>query len=139
MNLLKPITPHANLFPAFPVFKDSSSPPKPKSSSLSCTITDLPIILYLLLTSRLILLLYIVPLLTLFFDSLFPKSPTCLWSLSFDPWVLWSGLKCEQAVLQPSVKSPYSWIWNPCLPGDKPYIFILICNTLLAYTLVRYL
>ena len=31
-DFIKPITPHANLFPALPVFKDSASPPRPKSS-----------------------------------------------------------------------------------------------------------
>lgn len=41
----KPITPQANLAPAFPVFLDSSalSPtPLPKSSSRACTTKDLP-------------------------------------------------------------------------------------------------
>ena len=39
---LKVITPQANLSPAFPVFKLSSSPPLPKSSLSECTTTALP-------------------------------------------------------------------------------------------------
>ena len=43
---VKPITPQAILAPACPVVKESVCPPFPKSSSLSCTTQDLPIIDY---------------------------------------------------------------------------------------------
>jgi hypothetical protein len=41
-----PITPQAILAPAFPVLRDSSLPPNPRSSSFLCNTQDLPITEY---------------------------------------------------------------------------------------------
>jgi len=40
---VSPITPHATLGPALPVFEDYASFPRPKSSSFLWTTTDLPV------------------------------------------------------------------------------------------------
>ena len=122
-----PITPQASLPPAFPVVFDNSCPPSPRSSTPAWTTKDLPktvfspksvtrwsSISYLATPSS--------PAVT------FPRSPTCLSSLSGAPWVLLNGLKCGPAVLHPSVRFPNWWIWNPCSPGVSPVISAVILH-----------
>ena len=53
---------------------------------------------------------------------MFPRSPICLLCASGAPWVLLKGLKCPPAALQPSLRSPNWWTWNPWLPGVSPSI-----------------
>jgi hypothetical protein len=103
---VNPITPHANLLPEFPVFKDSSFSPLPRSSSFSWTTTDLPIILIspCRLTKWSLNAAYAKP---SSFVFKFPKSPTCLSSSYKPPCYLFLGLKWGPADLQPSDKSPY--------------------------------
>ena len=38
------------------------------------------------------------------------------------PCVLLKGLKCPPAALQPSLRSPNWWTWNPWTPGVRPSI-----------------
>ena len=78
------MTPQANLPPAFPVLKDSSFPPKPKSSLPSCTTKARPKIL--VSPRREIMLstmeMFAVPLVS---ATILPKSPTCLISAVMSP------------------------------------------------------
>ena len=54
--------------------------------------------------------------------------------LSGAPCVLLKGLKCPPAALQPSLRSPNWWTWNPWTPGVRPSIspekldFMLYCG-----------
>ena len=65
---------------------------------------------------------------------MFPRSPMCLLCASGAPWVLLKGLKCPPAALQPSLRSPNWWTWNPWTPGVSPSIspekldFMLYCG-----------
>ena len=40
--------------------------------------------------------------------------------MSGAPCVLLKGLKCPPAALQPSLRSPNWWTWNPWIPGVSP-------------------
>ena len=126
----------ATLPPAFPVFRLSSCPPNPRSSdptkfynfihffkfvlpswmtiALPLIVWGLPITAKSSWTSTIVL-----PELLVF---MFPRSPMCLLCASGAPWVLLKGLKCPPAALQPSLRSPNWWTWNPWLPGVSPSI-----------------
>ena len=92
-----PITPHASLAPAFPVFNDSKLFPLPKSSLSLWTITLLPIIEFLLHLLRFNTFddTILVPLVVGLILKIFPKSPLCF-ILLFCPYNIFYGLKCGQ-------------------------------------------
>ena len=116
-----PITPQATLGPEFPVFRDYSSPFFPKSSSFWWTTTDLPTIEYSPWSDIFSSLKHMYELPKGSVTKL-PKSPKCLYSSKGPPWCLLCGLKCGPAVAQPSVRSPNSWMWIPCLLfGLRPF------------------
>ena len=120
-GLANPITAQARRLPALPVFSDSAFLPLPRSSRDSWITIDLPMTLSFEqgktdIPSRLMDPFASPRELAL----MLPMSPACRRFALGPPWVLPEGSKCAQAFLQPSLRSPYWCMWNPCIPRVRP-------------------
>lgn len=113
VNFALPTTPQPILSPALPVFNDSSLPPWPRSSGYIWTTQLLPRIVYGP-TNEILLSLKLNSAIPFSSAYMFPRSPICLLQLSGPPWCYSNGLKWEANDVQPSLKSPSSWIWKAC-------------------------
>lgn len=83
---MMPMTPQPRRPPALPVVFDNSCPPFPRSSTISCTTTARPTILWTP-DSDIILSTMLTVASPWAFASMLPRSPTCLVASAGAPWV----------------------------------------------------
>mmetsp|Transcript_20519 Transcript_20519/g.31048 ORF Transcript_20519/g.31048 Transcript_20519/m.31048 type:complete len:205 (-) Transcript_20519:8-622(-) len=119
LDAAMPMTPPATRGPLFPLVRESSWPPRPRSSSPAVTTRLRPMTLCgpISFTSRSSRCTCACPSSS---TSTLPRSPTILSSSSGAPWFLPKGLNMPPALVRPCEKSPKTCMWMPCLPGVRP-------------------